>query len=84
MTTMITNYLSEEHMTSLIERVTKLRDGRKLTGGAKAPYCVIVDGGQHRFRAVTGLRKFLEGCTFPDSYKMFRNAYGGVTIDLDT
>ena len=76
-------YLSPPQMDMLLDRVQDLRKGHTLHPGAKAPYLVRVDGEWHNFKTIKSLRKFLEHCTFPHAYRVFRNFDKGVTIDID-
>jgi len=79
----MSTYLMEAEMNSLMEQVRFLRKGHKLHPGAKAPYLVKVDDAWYDFKQVRTLRKFLEQCTFPEAYRVFRNADKGITINLD-
>jgi len=79
---MTTAYLTESQMTALIDQCRAIRKGYILNP-ARKPYTVIVDGKHYGFATTTALRKFLESCTVPENYRVFRNADKGATINLD-
>jgi hypothetical protein len=80
---MLPDYLTDEAMTALMEKIKMLRKGQPLHPGAKAPYLAVVDNEYHWFKTIPSLRKFLEKCFFPPAYRVFRNFDKGVTVDLD-
>jgi len=75
-------HLTDSQMDNLITSAKALRVGHKLAAEWPA-YLVIVDGGMHKFRDVRTLRNFLADCYISPDVKAFRNAYKGVTINLD-
>lgn len=77
-------YLTEEAMTALLAKATSLRKGHVLNPNSDGAYQVFVDGGRRWFKTLPALKAFLEGCTFPKEYRVFRNFDKGVTVDLDS
>ena len=75
-------HLTDTQMDNLITSAKALRAGHKLDAGWPA-YLVMVDGGMHKFRDIGALRRFLSDCYISPDTKAFRNAYKGVTINLD-
>ena len=69
-------------MEKLMTECKALRKNQALQKHCK-PYTVIVDCDYHYFSTITTLKGFLCDCTFPENFRTFRNAYKGVTINLD-
>jgi hypothetical protein len=70
-------YLTSQEMDALIDHINSLDTN-------KWRYISIyVDGEWHLKKSLNSVCNFLSACIFPRTFRVFRNASGGVTIDLD-
>lgn len=70
-------YLTSQEMGALIDHINALNTDKGRS------FSIYVDGGWHLKKSLNSLRNFLGSCIFPKTFKVFRNAAGGVTVDID-